>query len=461
MVVKPVKTAKLTLIDKLFVGILLVIFGGIVLQGPISVGFGTLFPAADLLIKSWKEILMLLDGLFMLVLLYRKKQWIILKHPIILMIAGYALLHLLLLLPFWQGLTASIAGLFIDLRYLLFFVLVYVAIRLYPSLRRSFIVTFLVGAFVVAAFALLQVFVLPHDILKYIGYSTKTIAPYLTVDQNPQYIRINSTLRGPNPLGAYAVIVSSLLFAFWLKSKKGEKLRQPLAISVIVIGSFVALWASYSRSALFAAFGAFAIIAVVVAGRRIPKKFWIALGIVIVIIALALVAGRHTNFVSNVLLHNNATTGASIDSNQGHVTSLEGGVTDMIHHPLGEGIGSTGSASLYGTQPTIVEDQFLFVAHEAGWLGLVLFVGISFLVLRALWRRRSDWLALGVFASGIAMIFIGLLLPVWVDDTVSIIWWGGKGIKWRNALQKDKKNCLTTLTRLFKSMATVQVTVRL
>jgi hypothetical protein len=284
-------------------------------------------------------------------------------------------------------------------------------------------VTFFVGAFVVAAFALLQVFVLPHDILKYIGYNNTTIAPYLTVDQNPQYIRINSTLRGPNPLGAYAVIVLSLLFAVWLKPRR-EKLRQPFAISVIVIGSFVALWASYSRSALFAAFAAFAVIALVIAGRRISKKFWIALVVIVIVVAGALIAGRNTNFVSNVLLHNNATTGASVDSNQGHVSSLEDGVSDMVHHPLGEGVGSTGSASLYGNQPTIVENQFLFVAHEVGWIGLALFVYISFLVLKALWRRRSDWLALGVFAGGIAMILIGLLLPVWVDDTVAIIWWG-------------------------------------
>jgi hypothetical protein len=41
-----------------------------------------------------------------------------------------------------------------------------------------------------------------------------------------------------------------------------------------------------------------------------------------------------------------------------------------------------------------------------------------------LWQRRTDWLALGLFSSGIGLALIGLLLPVWVDDTVSIVWWG-------------------------------------
>jgi hypothetical protein len=96
----------------------------------------------------------------------------------------------------------------------------------------------------------------------------------------------------------------------------------------------------------------------------------------------------------------------------------------MIRQPLGQGIGSTGSASLFSSSPEIIENQYLFVAHETGWLGLALFSGISILVLIRSRERRADWLALGVFASGIGMLSIGLLLPVWVDDTVSIVWWG-------------------------------------
>jgi hypothetical protein len=419
-----VKSSKLTLLDKLFVGILLVIFGGIVLHAPLSVGFGTLFPSADVLIKSWKEILMLFAGLLMPVILYQKKQFKLLKSPLILLILGYAALHLVLLTFYPQGLTAAIAGLFIDLRYLLFFVLVYIALTLYPSMRRTFIITFFAGAFVVAAFALLQVFVLPKDILKYIGYNTSTIVPYLTVDQNPAFIRINSTLRGPNPLGAYAVIVIALLFAFWLRPSNFKLQNRKLVISVIALGSAVALWASYSRSALIAAVVAIATVVIAMVGKRISRKIWIILGVIVVVAIGALVVGRDTNFVSNVLLHENASTGASVNSNEGHAESLKDGLVRLVHQPLGGGIGSTGSASLYGLQPLIVENQFLFIAHEVGWLGLILFIAITFLVLRGLWRKRTDGLALGVFASGVGMVLIGLLLPVWVDDTVAIIWWG-------------------------------------
>lgn len=444
---KAQRAPRLDLLDKMFVGILLIIFGGIVLHAPLSVGLSTLFPAAELFIKSWKEILMLVAGLIMLAVLYRKKRWEIFKNPLVFLIAGYALLHLLLVPVFWQGSESTIAGLFIDLRYLLFFVLVYVAVVLYPQLRRTFIIAFFAGAFVVAAFALLQVFVLPADVLKYIGYNTSTIVPYLTVDENPDYIRINSTLRGPNPLGAYAVIVLAVLFAFWLRARQAVPKGWKLVFSVIAAGSFIALWTSYSRSALIAAFAALGVIVLLTVGRQLSRKVWIGMFVVVFAVAGGLFAARDTDFVSNVILHENASTGAATSSNDGHVESLQDGLVRMARQPIGGGIGSTGSASLYSAQqPLIIENQFLFIAHEVGWLGLIAFLGILYLLFKGMWSARTDWVTLGVFASGIGLILIGLLLPVWVDDTVAIIWWGlaavvlgGKEVYGRTLNKKAKR----------------------
>jgi hypothetical protein len=141
-------------------------------------------------------------------------------------------------------------------------------------------------------------------------------------------------------------------------------------------------------------------------------------------LAGGLLAVKGSSFISNVILHENPNGGSSVSSNDGHVASLLHGLAQLVHQPLGAGIGSTGSASLYGSSPTIVENQYLFVAHEAGWLGLLLFMVLSILLLVRLWQRRQDWVSLGVYASGIGLLFIGLLLPVWADDTIAIIWWG-------------------------------------
>jgi hypothetical protein len=416
----------LNLLEKAYVSILLVIFGGIVLHAPLSVGFGTLLPDYGLLIKSWKEILLLVAGLLAVIILQRRQQTALLKEPLMMGVAIYGALHILTAALFAGSLTTEslLAGFAIDLRYVLFFALVYIAIRLFPLYRKIFIGVGIVGALVVTAFALLQVFVLPVDVLKYIGYNINTIVPYLTVDQNYDFIRINSTLRGPNPLGAYVVIVLALLATFWMYKKNIFAKRPMLITAVLLFGGLVALWASYSRSAMIAAVLAAVIIILAVYFKR-HKRLIITAGIVIVILlTLGLAAGRDSSFVSNVLLHEDPGESNQVNSNDGHAESLQDGLARVAGQPLGAGVGSTGSASLHGDTPFIVENQYLFIAHEVGWLGVIIFMIIFVGVLRRLWKNRSDWLALGVFASGVGLAVVGLFLPVWVDDTVAIIWWG-------------------------------------
>lgn len=418
------KPSQLPVIDRLYIGILLVIFGGIVLHAPLSVGLGTLFTDYDLLIKSWKEILMGVALLLIGIIVWRKKRFDILKEPLMVGLQIYAGLHVLSLIVFRNGLQASLAGLMIDLRYILFFILVYLAVRLYPQFRRPFVVVGIVGAVVVVGFALLQVFILPADVLKYIGYNLHTIAPYLTVDQNHEYIRINSTLRGPNPLGAYVVIVLASLGA-WLICKKPKIVRRrAFIVTVLLLGGMVALWASYSRSALLAAVVAGVVLLSVTVLPKLSRRAWIVSAVIIFAIIGGLAATSKTSVVSNVLLHENPAGGSTVSSNDGHLSSLQDGLLMIAGEPLGSGVGSTGSASLTTDAPMVIENQYLFVAHEVGWLGLMLFLMIFIGVMSRLWQLRTNWLALGAFASGLGLAIIGLLLPVWADDTVAIVWWG-------------------------------------
>jgi len=417
-------TKKLSFLDWVFVGSLLAIFGGIVLHAPISVGLSTLLPHADLVIKSWKEILMGVALLTSIAVLTVRKQWSILGDKLIGYIALFGALNLLTIPLFYTGFDATIAGLFINLRFLLFFVLVFVAIKLYPQLYRLFLTVFFAGALLVVGFAVLQVTVLPNDFLKYIGYGESTIMPYLTVDQNEAFVRINSTLRGPNPLGVYAVVVLAVVLAAWLRGTRPFTRREAILAGILAAGSVVALWASYSRSAALAAAAAVGLVLLVTYGRTIPKLVWIAVLAGTLVLAGSLVVLKDTQFVSQVILHEDPHEGNNVNSNDGHADSLVDGTRLMLMQPLGAGIGSTGSASLLTDKPVIIENQYLFVAHETGWIGFVLFIMINYVVLKRLWLGRAQWLALGVFASGIGLAIAALFLPVWVDDTVSIIWWG-------------------------------------
>jgi O-antigen ligase len=193
---------------------------------------------------------------------------------------------------------------------------------------------------------------------------------------------------------------------------------------LLAIGALVALWTSHSRSAWIAAIVATLLLCVARYRTMLTRKLAAWLLLAVVVLAAGVYGVKDTSFFHNVVLHDNPTTGASIDSNTGHVDSIVEGTAKLLVSPLGSGVGSTGSASLYGDAPVIIENQYLFTAHEVGWLGLVLFVAIFTTIMVRLWRQRQDWKAAALFASGVGLATIGILLPVWVDDTVSIIWWG-------------------------------------
>ncbi|OGL32336.1 hypothetical protein A3F64_03240 [Candidatus Saccharibacteria bacterium RIFCSPHIGHO2_12_FULL_42_8] len=367
---------------------------------------------------------MLLAVPFVLFLVYKEGLMNQFTRDRLLQLIGfYALLHIVLLLYFQTDAYQKAAGLAIDLRYLLFFTLVFCIVVLWPKTRHIFLKVGIVAAAISITFALLQATLLPHDILKYIGYSDSTIATYQTVDKNSDYIRVNGTFRGPNPLGAYVGVVLSLLFAWAAAHKKKAREHKWLLVGTGILAATV-LWASYSRSAFLALFVGFVAIIFISFKNKINLRNILIFSTFIFMIVSSIVILRDSSLVQNVILHDNPTTGSSVDSNTAHVDSLDQGLERVILQPFGAGIGSTGSASLNSENPLIIENQYLLIAHETGWFGLGLFLVIYLLIMQRLYSYRRDWLALGVFAGGLGLAVIGLLLPVWVDDTVSLVWFG-------------------------------------
>lgn len=416
-------------VEKLYAWGLLIIFAGVIIHAPLTVWLGTILPDYALVIKSWKEILLFLLIPAALWLVTKKHLWReFAKDWIFRLIIGYAALHIILIVPFWQGPEQTLAGIGIDLRYILFFALVYTLVRVTPSYKKIMLNVAVGGAAVVVGFATLQL-ALPPDVLTHIGYSDQTIKPYQMVDENPDYIRVNSTLRGPNPLGAYAAALLGVVAVFFMKNRRQLKSNKIWLVRFLVICGGIALFVSYSRSALVAAIIGVVLAILLIQNRRaIPfSSGAIAAGIGFILVGSFIIAPNNS-FIQNVILHDNETTGASVTSNEDHVTSLQVGISRLLNQPLGAGIGSTGSASLLSANGHIVENQYLFIAHETGWLGLALFSCIFILTMVRLFHLKRDWLALGVFVSGVTLGLIGLLLPVWADDTVSIVWWGLAGL---------------------------------
>ena len=412
------------ILDCTIAGLLIAIMALIVVHAPLSVFIGSKIPAFALGIKAWKEIMIVIAALLVVLRYGQRLARDFRRDPLVILCGLYAVLHIVLALPAANGGLAAIAGLMVDLRYTAYFVLAYVVTRYNPRYRAWLWHTAAIGAAVVLGFLLAQ-FVLPVDFLKHLGYNEATIAPYMLVDMNPAFVRYNSTLRGPNPLGAYAIIVVSIAAAWWLIRAKKLRDKRWLALPAFysVVG-LVAVWVSYSRSALMAVAGSIGLVAALRFGRRVSRRVWLASIGIMIACAAGLYLIRGTEFFHTVIIHDNPATGAHATSNDDHAKSLSAGIMRMAQQPLGAGVGTTGSAAAYGSTPYIIENQYVMVAHEVGWLGLVLFMVIYVLVLHGLWRQRRQWYAVGLWASGVGLAFVGVVLPVWADDTVSIVWWG-------------------------------------
>lgn len=417
-------------IEQLIVWLFAIVFVGVAIHAPLSVFVESRWPELELLAKSWKELVLGLAGVLLALSVWRRRLVLdVVFDKFVLLVTAIALLHVVLVFMFDNVYMSEMAGLLIDLRFYLFFVELYVAARYLTGLRKIMISAVSVGAAIVVLFGVLQVAVLPKDTLSYIGYSDETIKPYQTVDLNYDYVRINSTLRGPNPVGAFAVMLLGILGAWLVRKRQVLSSWQDGGVVLLVVAATVTiLVASYSRSAWLAALTIGLLLAVMV----LPRKY-LAHSVVAICVAAASVAGllfalQDQPVVSNLFFHNNPVSTSANKSDDDRLSSLQRSIEEVEAAPAGRGIGSSGSASIFQGKLIVVENQYLYMAHESGWLGLLLQLGLFVLVMQGLWRARQDWLALGLFVSGIGLTAIGMMLPVWADDTVSLYWWGLAGL---------------------------------
>ena len=388
--------------------------------------------------RVWKEILLLLAIPPILWLIWRApelRKW--LKQSWIARLFGlYVVLHLLLgtwaLAQNEVNATAFIYSLIVSLRFIGFFLLCAVIVSQNDFLRRHWQKLLLLPAAAIIIFGLIQKFLLPYDFLRHFGYGKDTIVAYQTVDSNLDYRRIQSSLRGANPLGAYLVLI---IPAFWLSLQKTRVWRW-----LGLLGGLVVLLFSYSRSAWLG------LVAAVASLRGVTLKTFnfSYRTIIVVLLLLALLGGgffltNKSDDAQRTIFHTSDESVASSSSNADRLASMKAGTKDIIRQPLGHGPGTAGPASFRNDQPArISENYFLQIGQEVGIAGIAIFVAICVLVGRELWRHRSEQLAKILLASLVGITFVNLLSHAWTDDTLAYLWWGMAGICLAPRLVKDK-----------------------
>lgn len=397
------------------------------------------------LVRLWKEIILLVLALPAGYILWSNHtiRSAVLHSRLMMAVSIFILLQLV------SGLFALASGsvnveafgyaLISNTRYLLLFMVVTVIVRQCNWLHWHWRTILLIPAVFVIGFGLLQYFVLPDDFLKHFGYGPVTIPISSTIDDKSEFIRIQSTLRGANPLGAYLVLIISALLALSLKYKHLRDWR-----SGLLIAALVALFLTSSRSGWIG--GGVAMIIVLWLWLRSKgysaRRLFIASLMTIVLCSVGILTFRDNDYVQNYVFHTDENSKSSVSSNEARASALTNSAVDVARHPLGQGIGTAGPASVYNDRSPakISENYFLQIGQETGWLGLGLFIFVLLGVARHLYLTRERTISVVLLASLIGLSVVNLFSHAWVDDTLSYLWWGLAAVAVAHSVIGDRKD---------------------
>lgn len=416
-------TSRLTRIASLLVAAILVLLP---FHAVLTTWAGSNFGHLDLF-RIWKELLLVSLGLYAAWLVVRddslnrrfSRSWLVWLSVI------YTLLYIGFGLYSFQqdhvNAPALLFSLLTNLRFVWFMMIVWVISSQDQLLQQIWAKLLLIPAALVIGFGLLQRFILPDDFLKHFGYGPDTIPAVQTIDNKPEYHRIQSTLRGANPLGAYLVLVITALVA---------KLKSRVYMPLVLLACLLVLFFSYSRSAWVGV-----VVSLGVLGwLQLPKAKNHQAVVISLVLALTLAVGsvwifRDNDTLQNTLFHSDENSTSAVSSNAARTSYIRQAVQDIADQPLGGGPGTAGPASMRNDHPArIAENYYLQIGQEAGVIGLVLFLGILAATTKQLWQRRKHLLAQILLASLAGISVINILSHAWTDDTLSLLWWGLAGI---------------------------------
>jgi putative inorganic carbon (HCO3(-)) transporter len=416
----------------------------------LSTWLGTTFGALEFA-KIFKDIVLPI-GFVLTLFAAWDRTWArrFIRQPLVSLIAAYALLTVVFALVFDTDQRAELLGVVYNLRFLLIFIYAGLLLRLYKPeyLRRRAIQIVLGIGIVVAAFGVLQYTVLPDNALTHVGYSRENgVLPAFHIDDKPDLERVMSTIRDPNTLGSYLIVIIPLLIAGLLTTKRPET-RQILIGGLILAG--LAMLFSFSRSGWLGIIVSMLTFGMVyVAGRYNIGQFvrkhrsWVMVGVLVVaLFAAGLFAARDSYFVQNVILHSDQSTTLE-DPNELRLRFWQESLTAAIQNPFGHGPGTAGLASIQGDHVILNENYYFQILHEVGLIGLVLFLSILVLVGVKLYRayiHTHNMYVLGLFAAFVGLLATNFLVHIWSNEAVALTFWALVGLYLLHADDGNRQN---------------------
>lgn len=235
-------------------------------------------------------------------------------------------------------------------------------------------------------------------------------------------LRRQGIFSGPNNYGYFLIaFFPTILLFFWerIKNIKQINLWQRINISIIILW-IVAILLTLSRSAILGG-----ILILIIVNRKYiktKKKLLIWGGIVLVIIIALLSALKR-------------------DSTLGHITQKLWAIPQIINHPLGYGLGSSGPA-IHHNGTLLPENYYFQIMLDTGTIGFLLWAIVIFQILGIQYHIKKtftnktvnehlqiQYILLQRMQIGfLGLLCIGMLLHVFEDSMVNYLFFSIYGI---------------------------------
>lgn len=236
-------------------------------------------------------------------------------------------------------------------------------------------------------------------------------------------VRIGSVFFDQLACGLFLVLVLAIALEH-LARDRGPRWAGALAP---VVGVAIAL--TQTRAAVLAALVCILLVLRPAPGRDPRARERVGLAVaagLVLLVPLAASTGLATRALD--------TFGARDRSTQEHQARTTSALRKLVEQPLGSGLGTTSEiARRAGVEnPTYTEDYYLEVGGETGVQAMFLFVGLTVAAIVLLHRRThlapGDPPAAAWRGALVGLGLAALLLPVWIDLTVSWPFWLGAGL---------------------------------
>lgn len=398
-----------------------IVFGLPVYIHALSISFMYGFAKAIPLLQSFKEI-SILAALAIVLFCLKKRPELHLIDKLVLVFLVYTFAYVLLPIGPYNFYSRLLA-----FKSLSFFTLIYFTGRFCnaQSININKLFSYICLVIILAALVSLFLEVIPYEHLHtrtgfmdfgiyYFNFEVSgNYGLIWTFETDSGLKRFGSIFSSPLELSTAAIVALSVLLP--LATTRHNNIRFTTFNIISFLATLLCIIFAISRASFAGYFIIIYIYAWITQNRMLIKIFHYC-GLAVIFYICFLLKGDLFDFIIDTLSFKNA-------SSVGHVLEWLNGITAMVKHPLGLGLGTSGRVAIETNDNIGGENQLIIIGVQSGILMIAIYVCIYFQFIKTgLKKYKTASAKIRKLSLAVVLLRIGMIIPLLTTNTESFIY---------------------------------------